>query len=193
MNDPLFPLLLLLRYMHILGAIVLMGGSLLLRMGLRPAVRELDAETRQRLHEKVRPRWAHLVMLASALLLVSGLTNLALAGRYDYPPLFGMKQGYHLIVGIKFLLALPIFLIASLLAGRSPLAQRLQARPEPWMNLTLTLALIMVLMGGWLRFVPRELKGAAAQGAAVQGAAHQVHEGTLAPGSEFRIHLEHPG
>jgi uncharacterized membrane protein len=180
MNDPLFPLLLVLRYFHILGAITLMGGSLLLRLGVRPAVRELETETRQRLHERLRPRWAQLVMLSSALLLLSGLTNLALAGRYDYEPILGMKQGYHLLVGIKFLFALPIFLIASLLAGRSPLAQRLQARPEPWMNLALTLALVMVLLGGWLRFVPRERKGAAAQGATssvVVPAEHRVATG----------------
>jgi uncharacterized membrane protein len=160
MNDPLFPLLLVLRYFHILGAIVLMGGSILLRMGMRPAVRELGAEIRQEVHQRLRPRWAQLVMLASALLLISGLTNLALAGRYEYPPLLGLKQGYHLLVGIKFILALPIFFIASLLAGRSALAQRLQSRPEPWMNLALVLALIMVLLGGWLRFVPRERKTA---------------------------------
>lgn len=166
MNDPLFPLLLVLRYFHILGAITLMGGSLLLRLGVRPVVRELEAGTREQLHERLRPRWARLVMLSSALLLLSGLVNLALAGRYDYPPLLGLRQGYHLLVGIKFLLALPIFLIASLLAGRSPLARRLQTRPEPWMNLALALALGMVLLGGWLRFVPRERKVSAAQGAA---------------------------
>jgi len=120
-------------------------------------------------------------MLSSALLLLSGLTNLGLAGRYDYEPLLGMKQGYHLLVGIKFLFALPIFLIASLLAGRSPLAQRLQARPEPWMNLALALALVMVLLGGWLRFVPRERKGATPQGAApgvVFPAEYRVVSGT---------------
>ena len=31
MNDSLFPLLLLLRYMHILGAIALMGGTIFMR------------------------------------------------------------------------------------------------------------------------------------------------------------------
>jgi uncharacterized membrane protein len=161
MNDPLFPWLLLLRYFHVIGAITLMGGSLFLRLGLRPAVRELDTEARQRLHDRLRPRWAHLVMVSSALLLVSGLANLALAGRYEFPPLLGLRQGYHLVVGLKFILALPIFFIASLLAGRSPLAKRLQERPEGWMNLALVLALVMVLVGGWLRFVPRQLKQAA--------------------------------
>jgi hypothetical protein len=158
MSDSLFPLLLLLRYMHILGAIALMGGTIFMRFALAPTVRELDAETRQKIHEQVRSRWAKFVMLAAALLLLSGLANLGLAARYDYQPIFGMKGGYHMIVGIKFLLALPIFLFASFLAGRSETAKKFQASALFWMNVNLVLALTMVLIGGLLRFVHRDLK-----------------------------------
>jgi hypothetical protein len=69
-------------------------------------------------------------------------------------------MSYHMAVGIKFLLALPIFLIASFLTGRSATARRFQASPETWMNVNLALALTMVLIGGALRFVKRELKTA---------------------------------
>src|SRR5437763_15296313 len=119
MNDSLF--LLLLRYMHILGAITLMGGTIFMRFALRPIVVGLPSETKTTIHEQVRSRWSKFVMLASALLLISGLTNLALAGRYDFEPVLGMPKGYHMAVGIKFLLALPIFFIAALMTGRSSL------------------------------------------------------------------------
>jgi uncharacterized membrane protein len=155
MSDPLFPLLLLLRYMHILGAIALMGGTLFMRFTLAPTVRELDPETRTKIHEQVRSRWAKFVMLAAALLLISGIANLGLAARYEYKPIFGMNGGYHMIVGIKFLLALPIFLFASFLAGRSQTAKRFQANAPFWMNVNLALALTMVLIGGFLKFVYR--------------------------------------
>jgi hypothetical protein len=155
MSDPLFPLLLLLRYMHILGAIALMGGTIFMRFALAPTVRELDPETRQRIHEQVRSRWAKFVMFAAALLLVSGLANLGLAARFAYKPIFGMEGGYHMIVGIKFLLALPIFLFASFLAGRSATAKKFQSNAMFWMNVNLALALTMVLIGGFLRFVHR--------------------------------------
>src|SRR5436305_11197266 len=150
-SDKLFPLLLLLRYMHILGAIALMGGTIFMRFALRPVVVGLPPETRTALHDQVRGRWSKLVMLASALLLISGITNLALAGRYHFDPVVGMAKGYHMVVGIKFLLALPIFFIAALMSGRSSLAKQVQAQPELWMNVNLVLALVMVLIGGYLK------------------------------------------
>jgi uncharacterized membrane protein len=159
MDDPTFPLLLLLRYAHILGAITLMGGTIFMRFALRPVVVSLPPETKLAIHEQVRSRWSKFVMLASALLLISGLTNLALAGRYTFEPILGMeKGGYHMLVGVKFLLALPIFFIAALMTGRSSLAKRVQASAELWMNVNLALALTMVLIGGYLKFVKRETK-----------------------------------
>jgi uncharacterized membrane protein len=156
MSDPLFPLLLLLRYMHILGAIMLMGGTIFMRFALAPSAATLDGSVRANLHEQVRGRWSKFIMLAAALLLISGIANLGLASRYEFKPVFGLS--YHMVVGIKLLLSLPIFFVASLLAGRTPLARRFQANAVSWMNFNLTLALVMVLMGGVLRFVFRDLK-----------------------------------
>jgi hypothetical protein len=158
MTDPLFPLLLLLRYMHILGAIALMGGTIFMRFALAPTVRGLDPAVKQAIHEQVRSRWAKFVMLAAALLLISGITNLGLAARYRFEPIFGLS--YHMLVGVKFLLALPIFLFASFLTGRSATAKKFQANAPFWMNINLALALTMVLLGGVLKFVRREPKGA---------------------------------
>jgi uncharacterized membrane protein len=175
MTDPLFPLLLLLRYMHILGAIALMGGAIFMRFALRPVVVQMQPEPKAVVHEQVRRRWARFVMGATLLILVSGLTNLALAARYDYEPVLGMPKGYHMVVGIKFLLSLPIFFIAAILAGRSEMAKRFQANAEMWMNVNLTLALVMVLVGGYLRFVPRVRKAPAASASVVA-----VHVGQIA-------------
>jgi len=161
MNDPLFPLLLALRYMHIFGAIALMGATIFMRFALLPAVTKLDPAVRATLHDEVRSRWSKFIMAASGLLLVSGVTNLALTGRYDFAPIPGLPRGgYQMLVGIKFLLALPIFFIASLLAGRTALAAKFQSSARFWMSVNLALAVLMVLIGGALRFVPRELKPA---------------------------------
>ena len=158
MTDSYLPLLLVLRYMHILGAIALMGGTIFMRFALAPTVATLDSAVKAALHEQVRSRWSKFVMLAVGLLLVSGITNLALAGRYQFEPILGMPKGYHMIVGIKLLLALPIFFIASVLTGRSGLAKKWQANATFWMNINLSLALIMVLIGGLLKFVQRTPK-----------------------------------
>ena len=129
-----------------------------MRFALAPTVRELDPAARAAIHEQVRRRWAKFVMLAATLLLISGIMNLGLAARYTYEPVFGMKGAYHMIVGIKFLLALPIFLFASFLAGRSQTAKKFQENALFWMNVNLALALTMVLIGGTLRFDKRDLK-----------------------------------
>jgi uncharacterized membrane protein len=154
-SDPLFPLMLILRYMHILGAIALMGGTIFMRLALAPVVAGLEPDVKAHFHEQVRGRWARFVALAAALLLISGVANLGLAANYEFKPVLSLDKGYHLIVGIKFLLALPIFFIASMLTGRSQAAQRFQAQARWWMNVNLALALTMVLIGGALKFVHR--------------------------------------
>ena len=154
MDDPLFALLLILRYMHILGAIALMGGAIFMRFALVPSVGELQDEMRRGLHERVRSRWSKVVMISAAFLLISGIANLGLAARYQFD---GMVS-YNMLGGIKFILALPIFYFASVLAGRSATAQKFQANAKFWLNVNLALALLMVLIGGVMRFTPRHLK-----------------------------------
>lgn len=154
MNDNLFVLALILRYMHILGAIALMGGAIFMRFALVPSAGELGDDTRRQLHERVRSRWAKVVMAASALILISGIANLGLAARYN----FEGPVSYNMLGGIKFLLALPIFYFASVLSGRSATAQKFQANPTLWLNVNLVLAVIVVMLGGFMRFIPRQPK-----------------------------------
>jgi uncharacterized membrane protein len=161
MNDPHFWLLLILRYMHILGAIALMGGTIFMRFALAPTVASLDERTRQNIHEQVRSRWAKFVMIAAALLLISGIVNMLLIPmNYELSGVVNNKQ-YNMIVGIKLILALPIFLFASFLTGRSATAKKFQANAPLWMNVNLALALVMVLIGGYLKFAQRTPKSEA--------------------------------
>jgi uncharacterized membrane protein len=162
MKDSLFWTLLLLRYLHILSAIALMGGTIFMRFALAPALAGLDEKARQQLHDGVRARWARFVMLAIALLLVSGIANMVLIPmNYELSGVVNNQQ-YSMITGIKFVLALPIFLFASYLTGRSAAAKKFQASAPLWMNVNLALALAMVLIGGYLKFAQRSPKGEAA-------------------------------
>ncbi len=164
MNDSLFWLMLVLRYMHILGAIALMGGTIFMRFALAPTVAGLDEKTRQNIHEQVRGRWAKFVMIAAALLLVSGIANMAITPMYfEISGVVKDNGQYGMITGVKFILALPIFLFASFLAGRSATAKKFQANAPLWMNVNLALAMVMVLIGGFLKFAERTPKSEAAQ------------------------------
>lgn len=151
--------LLLFRYLHILSAITLMGGTVFAYFAVVPGLAELPEGPRDKAHAAIRGRWNKFVMLTTLLLLVSGVATMVLVpmnftlGYEDT-----MKSQYSMWTGIKFVLALPIFFFAALLTGRSSLAQKIQANAKTYMALNLALALSMVLIGGALRFIQREPK-----------------------------------
>jgi hypothetical protein len=94
-------------------------------------------------------------MAASGLLLLSGLINFVrIVQRYDFPE----GSLYHMLFGIKFLLALAVFYLASALAGRSHLAQRLQSRERVWLSWTVVLAVAVVLLAGVMKIAARTEK-----------------------------------
>lgn len=143
-----------LRWMHILAAIAAAGGTIFMRVALVPASGELAEPDRQRLLAAVRSRWAMVVHLSIALLLISGLINVMRIMPTidsDYNSL------YHPLFGVKFLLALALFGIASLLIGRSPAADRVRANAPFWLGINTLLVVLIVLISGVLRFVPRDV------------------------------------
>jgi hypothetical protein len=154
-TEPIQYVLLGLRYMHILGAIAMMGGTIFALFAVIPALGVLPDSQRLELHGQLRRKWSRVVRVASALLLLSGIANLGIYGAmYEFPTF----RPYHMVAGIKFLLALPIFFLAELLTGKSKLALRIQEQPKFWLSVNLALALSMVLIGGTLRFVDRQPK-----------------------------------
>lgn len=137
------------RWAHVLAAIAAVGGSLYWTLVLMPAAGRIDAAARDTLAGEVRARWSKILGIAILLLLASGIYNLmAILQRYDL-------QGtpYHMWFGIKFLLALVVFLLASMLAGRSESAVKLRAAGSRWAKVTLLLAVIVVCISGALRLL----------------------------------------
>ncbi|MEK6236247.1 MAG: hypothetical protein N2C14_16195, partial [Planctomycetales bacterium] len=67
---------LLMRWLHIFPAILLVGGTLFMRIALVPSAEELPDAEHEKLREAIRERWAKWVHGAVGLLLVSGLFNM---------------------------------------------------------------------------------------------------------------------
>jgi uncharacterized membrane protein len=150
------PTTLLLRWAHILAAIVAMGGLVFARFALLPALGELDASTRDRIHDQIRRRWLPWVTGAIAVLLASGLANFLLFnGRVKaegWSDGAWMRQtSYHALFGAKFLLAFVVFYLASGLVGRGAGTQWIRNDRARWLSVTLGLALAVVLISGWMR------------------------------------------
>ncbi len=139
----------LLRWLHIVAAVLLAGGALFWCCVLRPAASELDDATAAGLRQRVAARFSKIVMLAILLLLVSGLINFININRSL--PADANKMLYHGLFGIKFLLALVVFFLASALSGRSAAFEKLRANAKTWLSLTSTLAVAIILISGVMR------------------------------------------
>ena len=142
---------LLLRWTHILSAVALVGGTVFLRFVLVPAMGSLPGQVKPSFVAACRGPWSRLVMLTSGLLLLSGLTNaVRIILRHDFDG--GM---YHGLVAVKLLLALALFWISSVLAGRSPMAERFRERMTYWLSVSLVLSVLLIGLAGYMKLCPR--------------------------------------
>jgi len=147
-----------LRWFHIFAAMALVGGALFQRLALIGASSQLPDDVRQRLNDDIRRRWSKVVMLAIFLLLVTGLINAILtmtsfrmAFQKDHPALNIPRPGYDILLGVKMLLAVVIFFIASALAGRGRVTAGMRQKAAGWLTLNLVLAVVLVAISGVMR------------------------------------------
>ena len=150
------PTLLLLRWAHVLAAIVAMGGLVFARFALVPALSDFDAATREKIHDSIRRRWLPWVIGAITVLLASGLANFLLFNNRVKEGEWADGQwmrdnSYHAMFGAKFLLAMVAFYFASGLVGRGQGTQWIRNDRAKWLSVTLGLMLAVVLLSGWMR------------------------------------------
>jgi len=150
------PVTLLLRWAHVLAAIVAMGALVFARFGLLPALGDFDTATRDRIHDSIRRRWLPWVIGAITVLLASGLANFLLFNARvkaeGWADGAWMRQtSYHALFGAKFLLAMVAFYFASALVGRGEGTQWVRNDRAKWLSVTLGTMLAVVLLSGWMR------------------------------------------
>ena len=131
------------RWLHILVAITAVGGTIFARFVVLPSDVVLSEADRVKLHTAMRARWSKIVAASVGFLLISGLVNFYLIQTQTSVP-----KWYHMLFGIKFLLALAIFALASLLSGKTAAAEKLRRNAKMWMNVNIVLAVILVCISG---------------------------------------------
>ncbi len=138
------------RWLHLVAAIIAVGGAVFARFALLPAMHLVPEDARGQFHEAIRARFSRLIMVSIALLLVTGFYNYL---RNEVPAHHG--QGlYHGLMGTKILAALAVFFIASALVGRSPAFEPIRAKRKRWLTLNVLLGLTIVAIGAILRAIP---------------------------------------
>ena len=141
-----------LRWLHIFSATALVGGTLYWRFALLPATSQLSSEQDAFL-DKLRSGWARIVMLSSGFLLISGVFNaVRIIMRYDLP------TSYHMLVGVKLLLALAMMWLSATLAGRSQLARKFREQARLWLTVNVLLAVVLVGLAGVMKLTDRSPK-----------------------------------
>ncbi len=152
--DSMYWIMLLSRVLHILGAIVLVGGLFYVRMIISPVDVPPGASSVDRLFGGRRAAWAKWVGIATALLLITGIWNyLQIINQHERMP-----PGYHAVAGIKILAAFALFLLAALLAGRTPAAEAIRQNWRRWLSVCLLLGITAVVLGSVLRSFPHIAK-----------------------------------
>ncbi|HVJ81231.1 MAG TPA: hypothetical protein VNC50_09200 [Planctomycetia bacterium] len=137
------------RWTHVGSVILLVGGAFFLRYVLAAAASELPETEHEALRDRVRRRWAKFVHPLSGLLLLSGFYNF-------YLRMGTAERPWHMIAGMKILLGLGVVFLASALVGRSPGLQKIRDNWKFWLQINLILALVIVLMSGYLKFIPNK-------------------------------------
>jgi len=134
------------RWLHIIPAIILVGGTLFMRLALAPvASAAADSETTE-LRESIRRKWAKWVMISVGLLLISGLYNAATKAMG-----FHLGPVYNGLLLLKILLAFAAFYLSAVLSGRSEKAVQFRQSETKWLNILCGIMLAIVLIAGYMK------------------------------------------
>lgn len=150
------------RILHVLGAIVLVGGLFYLWAVVTPSSSTVPVGEPGSVDHYFggrRSTWAKWIGAASALLLFTGLWNfIQMVKTYE------IATSYHMLGGMKIIAGLLLMLLAALLAGRTAAADTLRRKWGAWLTAALLLGVVVVIMGSVMRTYPRTEKLDAAEG-----------------------------
>ena len=136
------------QWLHLLSAILAVGGTVFLRFVLLPAAQSLDEVQRQMLTAAVLRRFRPVLWGSIIVLFLTGLYNVGtvairggLASAPDY---------LHILV-TKIFLAFVIFGFAFLLTVPGEIFSGMKTRRKQWLAVNAVLGVIVVLLSAYLR------------------------------------------
>lgn len=130
-------LLVLMRWLHISSMATLIGGILYWRFVLEPSLRGLATDAANAVSAKAAAAYRPIVLAAVTGLVVSGVFNVIANP--------GHKPTYHMLLGIKILLALHVFAMAILIT------KPVNPRRSRMMTGTVISGLIILAISAYLR------------------------------------------
>ncbi|MCC6488873.1 MAG: hypothetical protein IT364_15345 [Candidatus Hydrogenedentes bacterium] len=144
-------LALIMRWAHILSAVTAVGGVFFIRFVLMPSAQAaLSQEAHESLRAAILKRWQHIVHTCILLFLVSGFYNYLMITRHLHED----QPLYHMLFGIKFLLALAVFTLALMLSSTRSWSSAVRANARFWLAVLAFLAVAVIAMSSVMRALP---------------------------------------
>ena len=133
------------QWVHLVAAVVGVGGIAFMLFILLPSARVLSEEHRNVLLKTVMGRFRLASWSAIALLVASGLYSIRLrAWEAPWGP-------YWKWLTLKIVLAFCVFAVALLLTLPLQALERFRARRQMWLSIALGVALVVILISAYLR------------------------------------------
>ena len=133
----------LIRYVHVVSAVIVVGGIIFISVAVKPALKVLDDDQRRDFQDIMHKRFVRMVLGCFAALFVTGVYNwVKLVPQYQ-----AMGPKGNAVIGIKMLLAAIVFLIVW---TRSLGLLKLPGKACHLINLHLVA--IIILLAGLLRY-----------------------------------------
>ena len=125
------------RFLHILSAVALIGGALAWRLGMLPALEPLSPEARGKVGNAMAAAWRPFMFTAMGALLVSGI--------YHYMEIKNPPAAWHAVIGVKFLLVLHVFAVGFLVTGQNGSDQNKDKRARQLTGIMISGVIIVAL------------------------------------------------
>lgn len=140
---------LIMRWIHVLCAVVVVGSILFYRLAVLPAAKQsFDGEIPEDFRYALMKKWKLLLHPPIILFLISGFYYYMVIGRADHPD----APIYHMLFGIKFILACAVFALYIVLTSTMKWSEKLRDNAWLWRLLVL-LTITVIFIGGGMRLL----------------------------------------
>lgn len=147
-SDLILPLVM--RWIHMLSALTMVGGSVFLWLVYLPiSARILSEEERSRIYDPLLQRWKLVVHPTIILFLVSGFYTYIAVTRFQHEG----QAIYHMAFGLKFLAAMVVFALLIVLTSTMSWSVKLREHKGLWWVFMVSIA-VVVLLAGFMRVLP---------------------------------------
>ncbi|NNM84823.1 MAG: hypothetical protein HKL96_03580 [Phycisphaerales bacterium] len=138
--------MLAMRWLHLVGACVLVGAPIFMWLVLEPAMAQIDSGIRDAMQNRIMRGWRMFLGLVILTQIVSGFYWL-----FEVVHIAHQPPVYQMLLGVKMLAAFVLFFLLSVLAGRAKSFEIFRRQSRRWLGVAAITALLVVFCASAMR------------------------------------------